>query len=601
MSLYNACKRYILPNYGFAASWSEKMIRKTSILLLIFLAGTLLAPAASAADANSFRPGRDLQPSALEEVGIRAVQALDPNLTGKGIRYALICRSMTYDQGHPRGDYRPRVSHQSLDGAKIDFAAQSHDPNSISSHSTAIGSILFGKAHGAYHPALGEFDFRGAVPDAQTTVFEFWDFLTNHVFTNSPPDANVIVAAIGTQFPAWWTRGMQAMAEQSPAVIVASIGNGTEVPDPVLYPAAGSNVIGVGVVDSVAVEQLAARLNNFSLARPCHSSTGPTLGGRAKPDIVAPGNYLAADVESNKTYSPTGDWSSFSAPVTAGAIGILMQRAKTDPAISQAVFSRNGNCLIKSILINSAAKLPFWHKGRLEKTDDHTAPLDYVQGGGMLNTRRAYEHLTAGPAEPGNVADIGWDLNRLGEPNTPHGIYLFNVDQPKGKTITATLNWNRHFETSYPFNASKNADNNLQLQLWAIAPENPDRDYLLDYSDSPVDNVEHIHCLADANYTRYELAVSYSSEQHWSERSEQTYALSWNIDKMPVRKDISWYDLNSDGVVDEADILILIENWLQSVNSPDSYVFGDYDSNGRIEAADVGKLLDEQGRKTDRF
>ena len=61
------------------------------------------------------------------------------------------------------------------------------------------------------------------------------------------------------------------MAEHYGLIVVAGIGNGLKAHDPILYPAAASNVIGVGVVNSVNTEKLGTNLAHFALAYPEHS------------------------------------------------------------------------------------------------------------------------------------------------------------------------------------------------------------------------------------------------------------------------------------------------------------------------------------------
>ncbi|GAI43174.1 unnamed protein product, partial [marine sediment metagenome] len=251
-----------------------------------------------------------------------------------------------------------------------------------------------------------------------------------NVFTGSPPDADVIVAGFGSQSQDWWTRGIESMIEQSGLIFVAGIGNGYEVYDPPLYPAAGTNVIGVGVVDSVNSNDMAINLAHFSLAYPDHSSFGPTRDGRCKPDIIACGNCLAANINGPNNYEPTGNWSSFSTPTVAGTIGLLVQKAKQDPNVSSVISSHSGNCVIKAILMNSATKLPYWHKGRVDIDDDHQVPLDYIQGAGMLNAVSAYEHLIAGQAKADEVSGIGWDLNHLDKDKGPKNTYRISVTEP---------------------------------------------------------------------------------------------------------------------------------------------------------------------------
>ena len=54
--------------------------------------------------------------------------------------------------------------------------------------------------------------------------------------------------------------------------------------------------------------------------------------------------------------------------------------------------------------------------------------------------------------------------------------------------------------------------------------------------------------------------------------------------------------MNADGIVNEADFLIMLNN---STKSPDSYLIGDIKSNGVIDANDLGAILDNQNRQAD--
>ena len=417
-----------------------------------------------------------------------------------------------------------------------------------------------------------------------------------------PPDADIVTASIGSPFEDWWTRGIESLAEQHGLIVVAGVGNGLNANDPLLYPAAAANVIGVGVIDSVNTEDLATSLAHFSLAYPDHSSLGPTIDRRCKPDIVAPGNCLAADVNEPNVYEPTGDWSSFSTPIVAGAIGLLVQKAKQNPALSAAVSPEGGNCVMKAILMNSATKLPYWHKGRLEKDDDHEVPLDYIQGAGMLNAVGAYKHLVAGRNKPGDASTTGWDLNQLDENTNTQNTYEITFTDPANKFISVTAVWNKHYNNVYPFEPTPEIDGNLRLELWAIDPEDSSNDYLLDYSDSEIDNVEHIYCRVDANYTNYEIVLSYSNVDTENQiAGTQRYGLAWNAGDAPNIDSIFWYDLNTDGIVDESDFTVVLDNWVNSIKSPESYLYGDIDSNGVFDANDVQIFLNNTNRKADWY
>jgi hypothetical protein len=341
---------------------------------------------------------------------------------------------------------------------------------------------------------------------------------------------------------------------------------------------------------------MATNLNHFALAYPEHSSFGPTADGRCKPDIVAVGNCLAADDSEPNRYEATGSWSSFSTPIVTGTISLLVQKAKAEPRLSIAVSPRGGNCVMKAILMNSATKLPYWHKGQLHREDDHAAPLDHIQGAGMLNAADAYKHLTAGPGRPGEVPATGWDNHVLNTSKSPENVYKIAIAEPAGKIIAATLVWNKHYRSSYPFEHRPEKNTNLRLELWAMDPNNSKNDYLLDYSDSSVDNVEHIYCRADANYTNYEIVLSLSDTNSTS--TTERYGLSWNVSSDKTYDEISLYDLNADGVVNDLDFSTLLYSWITH-KEPGGYFLGDVNTDGVFDANDLQSFLEHTDLKAD--
>jgi hypothetical protein len=248
----------------------------------------------------------------------------------------------------------------------------------------------------------------------------------------------------------------------------------------------------------------------------------------------------------------------------------------------------------KAILMNSATKLPFWHKGWLHTDDDHTSPLDYVQGAGMLNTTGAYEHLIAGLYGPGIVPTTGWDLNLLDKTDTEEHSYEITVLEPSRSYITATLVWNRHYNGTFPFEPATEKDSNLRIELWAIDPGNHANDYLLDYSDSRTDNVEHIHIAADPDYVRYKIVLRFSDDENKQISAQsQRYGFAWNVSEPMETDNIFWYDLNADGIVDDLDFTIILNNLAESAKSPETYVLGDIKPDGTINSDDVEALFQE--------
>jgi hypothetical protein len=547
----------------------------------------------------------EIQPLALDYAGIYSLRQADPNLTGDGISLAMVCRSLTYIDDKPLNDYRPDFAHNSLLDTPVTFHDSGDPAPAVSTHATAIASILFGRDPNAANDQLGNFNYQGVIPDAQAQVHQFDHFIINNVVHQKPPVGDVVSLSFGGTFEKWWTRGIESLAQHNDLIFVAAIGNGADAYDPPLYPAAGANVIAVGVVDSVSAADLAITLANFALASPAHSTCGPTGAGRCKPDIVAPGNCLVAEAGDPDGYSASGDFSSFATPVVSGIAGLLVQKARLDPALASAVTGRAKNCLIKAILLNSATKLPFWHKGLLTADDDHSAPLDHIQGAGMVNAFDAYEQLTAGRARPGKAPTAAWDKNVLRADTLAHRVYRINIPEPAGKNITVTAVWNNHYKNTFPFAAATDENADLRLELWAVDSNDHNADYLLDYSDSRIDNVEHIYRRADPNYAEYEIVLSINDiDDPNTTRTPQYYGLAWNVadaDEPPggEQDSILWYDLDSNGIVGRTDIAILLDNIEQADDEKENYLIGDLNTNGTIDINDVRILLDHTGLQAD--
>jgi hypothetical protein len=544
-----------------------------------------------------------IQPQALKWAGIQDLRQSEPDLTGAGVRFGVICRSFTYSaDGDPLNDYRPNVKHACFENARLAFHDDQKLAPGVSSHANAICSILFGSEAEGTSPYLDSFLYQGAVSGAEGHVYEFWHFVARYINPQEAPEIDLASLSFGQFLESPWTRGIEALIEHTGIVFVASIGNGLNASDPLFYPGAGANTIGVGVVSSVNVGDPVTKLAQFALAYPEESSVGPTHDGRCKPDVIAPGNCLVAETDADQGYEMAGNWSSYSTPVAAGVVGLLIQAARQDPDLSLAVSPQGGNCALKAVLMNSATKLPHWHKGRLTTDDDNQVPLDYVQGAGMVNAVRAHQLLLAGRSEPGDVPVAGWDLNLVQQGPVLQQVYRIAVTDPTTKMLTATLVWNRHYRTEKPFKRRPEIDSDLRLEVWAIDsadPRNP-RLQLLDHCDSKVDNVEHIHIPALPGYTLYEIVVSYSDlNAKTSSPAGERYALAWSVEEKVADESIFWHDLNADGIVDEQDLAILTTNSAVERRSPQTYVIGDINMDGTIDDEDMQVMIAHRNRKAD--
>lgn len=528
-----------------------------------------------------------VQPEGFDCIGINLLRQQEPNLTGQDTIVALVCRSVTYIDGKPQNDYRPDPAHRCFENTNFTLYNDKEPSVGISEHSTAICSILFGKDSDYLEPTIETFDYQGLTCDANAQVFEFWYFLKNQVFNNVRPRADVISVSAGSVFNDWWTRGIEAIAEQYGTVIVAGIGNGYGAHDLPLYPAAGSNIIATGVVGCSPGQSE----DGLSRAQPENSTCGPTRDNRCKPDIVAPGNFLVAAANEPNQYRQSGSYTSFATPVVAGTAALLIQKAKADVNTSDILTDEGGNCVIKAILMNTATKLPYWHKGKLSKEDDHEVPLDFMHGAGVLDAFGAYNTLVAGRHQSGEVPAEGWDLGTLSQEQTTENRYQLTIAEPNNKKITITAVWNRHYQKQYPFNPIPEKDIDIQIELWAFDKEGVREDVLLDYSNSKKDNVEHIYVTADTNYTNYEIIVSLAEGTEPEKGLVENYGLAWRVTDANDQRDKRWYDINTDGRLNKKDVGFLLENASKSLTGSNEYLVGDINNDGKIDVKDISAIV----------
>lgn len=235
--------------------------------------------------------------------------------------------------------------------------------------------------------------------------------------------------------------------------VVAGINNGD---GPLDYPLAsqGYNAIAVGVSGGT-------------------SRSGPTfapMSGRTKPDIVAP-----------------TDLTSWAAGLVAGAAALLIDRALAQPALTNAANPR----VVKALLLNTADKLPGWHKGEATGADDAVVPLDWRYGAGDLRINRAYDLLNSGEAAHGTSGtNVAWDFGTTVAGNT--NWYFFSLNPASHQSLKATLVWHRRvqYQKTGPFLNTTLLFTNLDLLLFSASGTNPLSPVAV--STSAIDNVEHL-------------------------------------------------------------------------------------------------------------
>ncbi|MCE5186816.1 MAG: S8 family serine peptidase [Planctomycetaceae bacterium] len=532
---------------------------------IIYAAAGLCGIVASAVGADA-PSGAPLQPGALEYAGVFQLCQNEPNLTGHGVQIAVICASQTYINNRPQNDYRINMSHNSLYDANVQFTDGTDGGLGISSHATAIAGVLVGMDESAQMEDGTVFNYRGACPDANVTVHEFWRFVMLHLYGGRGFEADLVTLSLGEMFETWWTRAIEQTAARKDVLVIASVGNGTDVltPKP-LYPAAGANALGVGVADSLIQSDGRIQLRKFGAVTPMHSSMGPTGDLRCKPDIVAPGTALVPSAANSNRYEVVQDWTSLSTPIVCGTAALLLEQAENNPVLGKAMEGARA-LVLKAVLMNSARKLPYWHKGMPAADDDAETPLDYLQGAGVLDAAAAFGQFTAGPAKPGIVTAAGWDSQLLTKGDWGYE-YAFTAGEPNS-VITATICWNRVYADVYPFRQIIEENMDLRLELWGVDAGDPGKETLLGYSDSVNDNVEHLYVPCDPNFLNYALRVRLNEASAFTGR--QRFAVAWSMGPDRQNNDPLWDDVNGDGTVDPTDgltYLMLEQNLIEPVDS----------------------------------
>ena len=178
-------------------------------------------------------------------------------------------------------------------------------------------------------------------------------------------------------------------------------------------------------------------MSNNPMGLAAFSSRGPTLDGRFKPEVVAPGTDVmsvystkSADYTDEHYLSESG--TSMATPLTAGACALLREYL-----IKKENFSNPSAALVKATLLNGAVDISPGQYGTEEYQETQKRP-DFAQGfgrvnvAGSINAEEDFEHLyyditTDAPAD----SDYKKEL-------------LFDVTDNGGKFAT-TMTW-----TDYP-------------------------------------------------------------------------------------------------------------------------------------------------------
>ena len=199
--------------------------------------------------------------------------------------------------------------------------------------------------------------------------------------------------------------------------------------------------------------------------------------GRLKPDIVA---------NDNSTSSCTPQVSS----AVAFLYGLSLNQGKPSACYPETM---------KAIIMAGAQKneFPEWNRS-LEK------PIDSVFGAGKINVFNSYKIITESEKITGNLYNnYGWDSGFLEKENA--SFYNILLDE-NSTEVVFSLNWNR-LVLSAPWINGKEYEESIADMSLSICRVDGENLTLYDFSDSRIDNLEHIY-LRGLPKGLYQLKVS---------------------------------------------------------------------------------------------
>ncbi len=450
-----------------------------------------------------------------------------------------------FDGEDSRG--RPRLVAAAQNALGIDGSPLNTD------HATALMGIVLAKG-------LNSGDLTGLAPDARYVTAEFInragmsDLPVPHVL-----DAAGFLVAHGAEVInmswSWWF-GSETQCYTGETVVTNLMAD---------YLAYGRNIVCVAGVNQLPEHAhptapgssrniiTVGGLQDDLLHVWEQQNHGPTLDGRAKPDVL--GNDAERAVATHAGWRrgmPAAEGyvgTSFAAPFVTGAAAQLLDYGK-----------RNGQStdhrVIKAIIMNSAGKARAADGAAWSHSA--TQPLDDQQGTGVISLVRMYEMYSAGAQRPVEAAVPGYafgEVSGVANQSDPRGCVCYRLGRLEtgGATLSATLVWDRHtfwhdangnglIDAADSFYTSPtDCQDNLDLVLYRDG-------VVLAASRSLVDTVEHIYVPA-APAGRYELCVERLAVAGSGPGEE--YALAWHADGEWTA--LPSGDLNDDGSLDASD------------------------------------------------
>jgi serine protease AprX len=227
--------------------------------------------------------------------------------------------------------------HEQLDNGKVvgwvDFVNNRSAPYDDHDHGTHVANIAAGDGVGGSADASR---FRGVAPGASIYAAKVLDSAGSGTLTNvirgvewcaDQPGVRVLSMSLGTASASDGKDSLsqavnKAVTDKGKVAVVAA-GNSGDAPQTVGSPGAAEQAITVGAVAEWSAPNGSAQ-HSHGVLLDYFSSRGPTLDGRAKPDVVAPGDRItAADAGTVRGYA-TYSGTSMATPFVSGAVALAL-------------------------------------------------------------------------------------------------------------------------------------------------------------------------------------------------------------------------------------------------------------------------------------
>jgi len=310
-------------------------------------------------------------------------------LTGAGVEVCVLDTGV--DPNHEQFDSKTIVFR--------DFVGTSTVPYDDHAHGTHVASILLGDGTGGANAAR----FGGVAPAASLVAGKVLDANGSGTSTDiidgigwcaARPSVDIISMSLGTSFGSDGSDAISVAVNNAVAagkVTVVAAGNSGDTPYTVGSPGAASGAITVGAAaDWSAAPGAPNHSDGVYLAY--FSSRGPTMDGRTKPDVVAPGVSITAAQAGTAAGYATYSGTSMATPFTAGAVALALEAAPawTPTQVRAAVEDTAADR-------GPAGKDVDWGSGLL----DAYALAAQAKGGSAETTFPAHTHVSASVPDGG--------------------------------------------------------------------------------------------------------------------------------------------------------------------------------------------------------